>query len=240
MNHNDVDGFSIEELDSLFDTDDQPESSPVDDSAVSQDGQQESTPVDTTKAFAKRLRESTDKARSEERENIAKTLGYESYAKMLEERQNKVLSDKGLDPTEVSPVIDQLVQERLNNDPRMKELDEYRKQQIKEYGKKELAEITQLTDGAITSFSQLPKEVIDLWSAKGSLKAAYLELEGENLITRIKSEQSKGTTAHLATAAGGAPAPSKQRPLTAEEKEVWKFFNPTMTDEELNNKMVDK
>lgn len=34
--------------------------------------------VDQTKAFAKRLKEFTEKARSEERENIAKSFGYEN------------------------------------------------------------------------------------------------------------------------------------------------------------------
>ena len=122
----------------------------------------------------------------------------------------------------------------------MLELAELRRKQVEEFGKKELAEITKLTDGKITSLAQLPKEVIDLWKTKGSLKSAYLELEGERLITQIKSNQNKGTTSHLNNPSGSQTPPASKRPLTAEEKKRWLFFNPHTTPEELDKIMVDK
>lgn len=196
------------------------------------------TEVDKTKAFAKRLKESTDKARKEEREAIAKSLGFESYDALQKSHETRVLEDKGLDPEQASEAIDELVKKRLENDPRMKELDEFKKQRVKEFGEKELAEITKLTNGEITKLSQLSKEVIDLWAKKGSLKAAYIELEGEKLITKIRSEQSKGSTAHLANPSGVKGSTTK-RLLTAQEKQIWKMFNPQMTEEELNKQTVD-
>lgn len=194
--------------------------------------------VDKTKAFAKRLKESTDKARKDEREAIAKSLGFSSYDELQKSRETKLLEEKGLDPEQASDAIDELVKKRLENDPRMKELDELRKLRIKEFGEKELAEISKLTGGEITKFSQLSKEVIDLWTKKGSLKAAYMELEGEKLITKIRSEQSKGTTSHLANPSN-SKQPSNKRFLTDAEKKVWRQFNPRMTDEELNKITVD-
>jgi vacuolar-type H+-ATPase subunit H len=158
---------------------------------------------------------------------------------MQKNREEKVLEEKGLDPTQASEAIDELVKKRIESDPRMKELEEFKKQRIKEFGEKELAEISKLTNGEITKFSQLSKEVIDLWTKKGSLKAAYLELEGEKLITKIRSEQSKGTTSHLSNPSGPTGSNGTKRSLTAEEKKVWKKFNPHMTDEELNKIMVD-
>ena len=131
------------------------------------------------------MKESTDKARQEERETIAKELGYESYDQLQKSRENKVLEDKGLDPEPASEVINELVNKRIEDDPRMKELDELRKQRVKEFGEKELAEISTLTNGKVTKFSQLSKDVIDLWTKKRSLKSAYLELEGEKLITEM-------------------------------------------------------
>ena len=74
---------------------------------------------------------------------------------------------------------------------------------------------------------------------KGSLKAAYLELEGEKLITRIRSEQSKGSTGHLQNPSGGTPCQNTKRLLTDKEKAVWKQFHPHMTDDELNKMTVD-
>lgn len=195
--------------------------------------------VDKTKAFAKRLKESTDKVRQEEREAIAKSLGYESYEQMIKERETKKLEEKGIDPEQGSEVIDELVKQRIEADPRIKELEEYRKQRVKEFGERELAEINKLTNGEITSLAQLPKEVIDLWKTKGSLKAAYLELEGEKLITKIRSEQSKGSTGHLQNPSGGTPGQDTKRLLTDKEKAIWKQFHPHMTDDELNKMTVD-
>lgn len=247
---NGANDFTAEELEQLFADEIEPASPPADDVTGAQGGNegdgsangteaQSNTDVDTTKAFAKRLKESTDKVRTEEREAIAKSLGFDSYDALIKSRENKHLEENGIDPEVGSEVIDKLVKERIEADPRIKELEEYRKQRVKEFGEKELEEIKKLTDGEITSLAQLPKEVIDLWKTKGSLKAAYLELEGEKLITRIRSEQSKGSTAHLQNPAGSNPGQDKKRLLTDKEKQVWRQFNPHMTEEELNKITVD-
>ena len=245
---NGANGFTIEELEALMSDSNQatpPE--PDANNPQAEDGNNGSNTtnpansVDQTKAFAHRLKESTEKARNEERENIAKSLGYDSYEVMMKEREQSLLQEGGLDPEKVSPIVDKLVKARLDNDPRMKELDEFKKKQIAEFAKNEIAEISKLTDGEITDVKQLPKEVLDLWAKKGSLKSAYLELEGEKLITKMKSEQSKGTMTHMQQVSGGTdPSGSKhERPLTDDEKKYWKFFNPNISDEELNKKRVE-
>ena len=246
MNDYGANGFTAEELEELFREDDQQETPPADNNPQTDDkdsntgnGTDDSS-VDTTKAFAKRLKESTSKAVSEERERIAKSLGYESYADMEKKRETEIYTKNGLNPEDVSPIVDELVKARLENDPRIRELSEYRNQKVQEFGKKELAELTKLTDGAITSLSQLPKEVIERWSQTGSLVKAYMELEGVNLVTKIKNSYSKGSTSHMNTPSGSSAPEPKLRHLTDEEKRVWKFFNPSMTDEQLNNKMIDK
>ena len=236
-----VNEFTAAELEALFSDENQPETPPAGNEAESQqatDNKGNNVDVDKTKAFAKRLKESTDKARLEEREAIAKSLGYESYEAMQKSRENKLLEEKGLDPEQASATIDEIVKKRIEEDPRIKELEEFRRQRVKEFGEKELAEIAKLTNGEVTKFNQLSKEVIDLWTKKGSLKAAYLELEGEKLISKIRSEQSKGSTAHL-TNPSGSTAQSNKRFLNEKEKQIWKQFNPHMTDEELNKITVD-
>lgn len=231
-----VDELSYEEIKGLFEDDNQQESP----TAQQEETNQQPDDVSQTKAFAKRLKESTDKVRVEEREAIAKSLGYNSYEELQKSNERKTYESHGLDPDEVAPIVDEMVEQRLASDPRMKELERFRAKQVEEFGKKELAEITKLTNGEITKFEQLPKEVVDLWKQKGSLKAAYLELKGEELILKARSEQSKGSTAHLANVTGQGGNEVDKRPLTQEEKKMWKFFNPSMTDEELNKKMVDK
>lgn len=241
-----VNEFTIAELEQLFDSEFEQVPPPVEEKTDAQgaddDKKEQNVPtddIDKTKAFAKRLKESTDKVRQEEREAIAKSLGYESYEKLVKENETKKLEEKGIDPQQGSEVIDELVRQRIEADPRIKELEEYRKQRVKEFGERELAEISKLTNGKITSLAQLPKEVIDLWKTKGSLKSAYLELEGEKLINKIRSEQSKGSTDHLANPSGSTPPPSNKRPLNDKEKAIWRQFNPHITDDELNSKFVE-
>lgn len=246
--NNGANEFSIEELEELFEDNQQEDTPPAeennepqsDSQTETEEGKTNSNNVETTKAFAHRLKESTEKARREEREAIAKSLGYDSYDDMVKNREKDFIKDKGYDPEELSPVIDELLKARIDNDPRMKELEDLRKQSIAEFGKRELAEITKLTGGQITRLDQLSKEVLDAWKTKGSLKKAFLEVEGENLISKLRNEHSRGSTSHLVTPGSSNPAPSNKRLLTEEEKQMWRLFNPGISEEELNKKTVDK
>lgn len=233
-----VDELSVEELTDLFNEDVQQETPPADDGNPSPTNDDKD--VSQTKAFAKRLKESTDKARNEERETIAKTLGFSSYDELLKNNERKLYEDKGLDPDDVSPIVDALVQQKLDNDPRMKELEAFKKKQVEEFAKKELAEITKLTGGEITKLEQIPTEVMELWKTKGSLKKAYLELEGEKLLNKVRGEQSRGSTSHLASPSGRSGVDNTKRPLTADERKAWRVFYPNITEEELNKKLVDR
>ena len=242
--------FTPEELEALFKDEDTQETPPAEDNQTNtqetganndeQNAGNTANPVTTTKAFANRLKESTAKAVASERERIAKDLGFDSYDAMVKNREKKALEDKGLDPDVVSPVIEDLVKQRIDNDPRMKELQTLRDRQLVEFGKKELKELTELTGGKITSLAQLSPEVKEAWAKKGSLTAAYMELEGVNLVRGMRSEQSKGSTSHLNSPSGGANVPSGERFLTEEEKQYWRFFNPGMSEEELNKKTIKK
>jgi len=239
--------FTLEELEEIFKGEGEQETPPADDGKSptepstpegNNDGKTTNVPVDQTKAFSHRLKESVSKKVAEERENIAKTMGYDSYDAMLKSKEVKLIKDKGYDPSELEPLIEQLLENRLKNHPGLKELESYKQRQAEEYAKKELADLTKLTGGEITSLEQLPKAVLDEWAKTGSLKSAYLQIEGEKLITKVRSSQSKGDTTHLKSPQGGTPPPTNTRPLTAEEKSVWKYFNPGMTEEELNKKTV--
>lgn len=197
-------------------------------------------PETQTQAFAHRLKEATTKARNEERESIAKSLGYESYADMQKSREEDLLKEKGFDPDEVSPVVEELVKKRLAEDPRLQELDAYRQERVTAWAQKELTELSELTNGKITDMASVPKDVLELWKTKGSLKAAYLELHGEKLIREMQSGvasgQSRGSTGHL-NSLNGTPAPSSntgKRPFTEHEKQIYKLFNPGITDEQLS------
>jgi hypothetical protein len=242
---NGVDGIDFSAISELFGDNTQQVSPPAVDGTThgTDDGssnEETNGQIENTKAFAKRLNEKTEKARLEEREKIAKDFGYESYDSMVKEREKKLLEDKGLTPEEVSPIVEELVSKRLNDDPRMQELNELRRQRTEEFAKEELAKLNKLTDGAITSMNQIPKDVIDEWTKTGSLTGAYMKLHGEELLIKVKSEQSNGSTGHLKTPGAGSNIETGKRLLTKEELKVCKAFNPKMTDEELSKIMVDK
>ena len=232
--------ITLKELEDLFNDDVEQEQSPTANGTTNPDSSDEQKDVSQTKAFAKRLAEEKTKVANEEREKIAKELGYNSYQELQLSKEKKLYEEKGLDHDEISPLVNQLVEEKLNSDPRMKELEQFRSRQVEEFAKRELEEITKLTGGEITDLKQIPQEVIELWKKKGSLKSAYLELKGEELILKARSAQSKGSTSHLNQPSGSSAGAETKRHLTAKEREMWKFFNPSLTDEELDKKLVDK
>ena len=248
MNGNGANSFTLEELEALFNDGAAQETPPATEKTETQEDGKTGTEdtgntqnnVETTKAFSERLKASTAKAVAAERENIAKSLGYDSYDALLKSKEEQVFKDNGLDASVVNPVIEELVKQRIDNDPRMKELAGYREKQIQEFGRKELAELKELTGGKIVTMSQLSREVLDEWAKSGSLVNAYMKMEGANLVRSMRGEQNKGTTDHLQNPSGSNSAPTGKRYLTDDEKRVWKMFNPKMTDEELNKKTVDK
>ena len=188
------------------------------------------------KAFSIRL--------NEEREKIAKEAGFESYEDMRKKRELKKIEEKGLDPEVTSPLIDDLVKQRLEQDPRIKEYEELKKKEeereFKEWCDKEVKQLSSLTDGKIKSLSDVPQDVVKLSEKTGSLKSAYLQLHGEELIAQMKlkqtSQESRGTTDHLAQVKEGTSATGKTRPLTSEERRAYKMINRNITEEELDKK----
>lgn len=189
---------------------------------------------DETKAFSIRL--------NEEREKIAKQAGFSSYEEMLKKNEQKKIEDTGLDPEIASPLIEKLVNERIENDPRLKELETYKKQekdrQFKEWCEQELKSLTKLTDGQIKSMNDVPADVIKLSEKTGSLKSAYMQLHGEALVNQIKAKQiakdSKGTTDHLVQPVGAGAQVGQTRPLTEAERKAYRMINRSITDAELD------
>ena len=237
--------FSMEELQDLFggnDAQKAPAANEGNEPATQEqtEGQSEQKETDPTETqvFARRLKERTDKAVAEERERIAQSLGYASYEDMQKQKEHKMLEDKGLDPEQVSPIVDELVKKKLEEDPRIKELEQFKQKQVQEFAQRELSEISKLTGVKYESLNQLPQDVIEDWRKTGSLKKSYIALHGEELIMKARSAQQKGDTSHLQSSGGATPTPSTGRAMTDKEKAIYKMFNPSVSDEELNKKTI--
>lgn len=224
-------GSSLEELQKLLDGDTGTATPPS--TEVATQGEQTPQPqepnpqVDQTKAFAKRLAEEKEKIRKEEREAAAKEAGYDSYDAMIKHRANQTVEEAGLDPEAFQGVFNKLYEEKIKEDPRMRELEEYRNAKAMEWANNGLKEITELTNGKITKLDQLEPEIFQSVKQGQSLADAYLSLHGREVVEQLRHSQqaakSEGSTSHLG-GSSSTPTPTTTRSLTPEEAKIMAQF----------------
>lgn len=201
----------------------------------------ETNPVITTKAVSERINEVRRKTQTETRDSVAKELGFNSYTEMManksKQQETEIIKEAGLDEEAVAKTVEQLVNKRLAEDPRMKKLEEFETQQRADFVSKQLKEINELTGNTFTEIGQLPPDTLKMWELTGDLKKSYLATQGEGMIRQIKESAKRGSTTHLAE--GGNANNIKVRPLTEEEKAMYRWVNPNISEEELNKKTVE-
>lgn len=190
-----------------------------------------------TKAMSNRINEVKAKTEKETRDTIAKELGYDDYAAMQKAKEKQTLKDAGLDDAEIEPIIQKLVDKRFAEDPRMKRLEELEARDKANFVKDQLKEINKFAGTTYKNVSELPAEVLTMWEKTGNLKQAYLATQGEDLITKGRAGNQNGTLAHLANP-GTVGTGLRERPLTEEEKNIWRATIPDITEEELNKKTM--
>ena len=128
-----------------------------------------------TKAVSERINTVRKKAESETEERVAKELGYDSYEAMRKANENKLLKSAGIDETdeELMAAINKIVEQRINDNPRMKKLAEIEEDEKNKFVKAQLKEINEMTGNKFTSIDELPKETLDMWGKIGNLSQAY-------------------------------------------------------------------
>lgn len=203
--------------------------------------QQEEKPIqepsEMTKAMSNRINEVKIKTEKETRDAMAKELGYENYAALQKAREKQELKDAGLDDEDLEPIIQKLLDKRFAEDPRMKRLEELEAKDKATFVRDQLKEINKFAGTTYKEVSDLPDEVLSMWEKTGNLKQAYLATQGEALITKSLAGKQNGSLAHLANPSSVGSG-VKERPLTEEEKAIWRATIPDITDEELNKKTM--
>lgn len=240
--NNGVKDSSLADLEALLNGDDE-ETPPSPNSDATSGASPAPTPIaqteepkkeSETQAFARRLRESTEKARKEEQEAIAKKLGKSSYEELIKDAETKEFKDKGLDPDVAKEVFDKMFEERLKADPRFKELEEYRASKAKEWGEAQMAELSKLTGGKITKIEQLDEATLKRGQQEGSFVSAYMALHGAELIADMRlngvAKQQQKTTGHLTNPTATPPDTSFREPAPEEKAILAQFaqFSPSM------------
>ena len=181
--------------------------------------------VDQTKAFAKRLKEETTKAKLEAREEIAKSFGYDSWDDYYNSQTNSKLLDKGLDPDSVRPVLEDLIK----NDPQYIEAMKYKAE--KEELEKEIFasnSIKALNEEMGTNFKsvqELGSQVIDLWNKGIPLAQAYAAYNYDKIRQNAikKSNAEDNGKSHLKTLTGGNEK-TQTRELSQDELSIFRSF----------------
>lgn len=197
----------------------------------------EEKPVDQTKAFAKRLKEEVEKARTSERENIAKSYGYENWEEFNKAQTDSKLLDNGLDPETVRPVLQKLIQSDPDYLEGIRYKQEKQKLEADIWAEQELARMNSKLGTSVKSINELDPQTIELWNNGMSLEKAYVsqhydELK-ENTIASTKSAIGSGKE-HLSSVSK-SPAPGLEREISAEELKIFKRINPDMSEEAIKN-----
>lgn len=195
----------------------------------------ETEPVDQTKAFAKRLREETEKVRQNERENIAKSFGYGSWQEYADAQTNNKLLNEGLDPETVRPVI----QDLIKNDPEYIEAMKFKAE--KEALEKELfatnsiRELNAKFGTNFKSINDLDQETINDWNKGTPLEKAFaannygLLIENAVKQANVVKDNGKG---HMKTVTGNTTQ-TTAREVSKSEIDVARAFG--FTEEQLRN-----
>jgi len=200
---------------------------------VEQSASPTETPVDQTKAFAKRLKEEVEKARTSERENIAKSYGYESWEDFNKHQTDSKLLDSGLDPETVRPVLKDLIQSDPDYIEGIRYKQEKQKLEADIWAEQELQRMNSKLGTSLKDVSELDEKTVELWNKGMSLEQAYVSQHFEELqqkaIASTKSSIGSGKE-HLSNNTNSSTT-GVTRELSAEEMRIFKRINPDMSDE---------
>lgn len=185
----------------------------------------------TTQIFAKRLKESTEKARAEERLNIAQLNGFTTWEEYQENISNSKLLDKGLDPDKVKPILKELIQ----NDPEYKEAIAIRKEKEKLeqelWAKTQLENLNKKFNTSFTKIDELDADTVDLWNKGVDLEKAYAAYNYDKISKAPPAKKEDGKT-HLNNPTVQQPTGGERRKPTSEELRWFKVLNKGKSEEE--------
>lgn len=217
------DDFDEIDIDDLFKD---PEATPASDPSSK-------LPENLTLAMTKRINEVKAKTEKEAQDKVAKELGYDSYAEMKKAQEADLLRKHGYNPEDLEEVIEPLLQKRLADDPRFKQLEALQAREREAYIAAQLAAINETT-GQQLKMADLPQATLDLWAKGIELEQAYYATHGKTIITKGVNKENNGSMGHLANGSGAGHV--KTRRLTEEEKALYRTINPYITEEELSKK----
>lgn len=183
---------------------------------------------DVTKIVSKRL--------NEEREKLAKAIGFDSWDSAMNSGLDKKLLDAGIEPTTAKPVIESIV----NSHPKVLEAEALL---AKEREKREQAELGLLNAKygvTINSYNDLDSDTKKLVDNGVPIEKAYLAIHMDEL--QGKTATNKATTVatnslnHMTSIPGGAVAPASDAiSVSPQEVASVRQYLPNASEEDIKN-----
>ena len=185
---------------------------------------------DATKAYSERLNADRAKMRQEVENEMAQSMGYTTWDEYRAAQRKKVITDAGLEPEQVEPVVSKL----LASDPAVIAARELKAAQEKvasdEANKSELLALNSTYGTEFKSMDELDDATKVLIEKGVPLVKAYgIEHLDDVVKTREQVIPSKG---HLVSVVGSGKS-STPKVVTPKQMEVFRLFNPDASDEQI-------
>lgn len=185
---------------------------------------------DATKAYSDRLNADRAKMRQEVENEMAQSMGYTTWDEYRAAQRKKVITDAGLEPEQVEPVVSKL----LASDPAIIAARELKAAQEKvasdEANKSELLALNSTYGTEFKSMDELDDATKVLIEKGVPLVKAYgIEHLDDVVKTREQVIPSKG---HLVSVVGSGKS-STPKVVTPKQMEVFRLFNPDASDEQI-------
>jgi len=193
-----------------------------------------------TKAFSKRLKEEKEKIKKEisreERNNIAKTLGYDNYEQLSNSLIDKELIDKGYEPEDIKPFLEKIVKQH----PEYKKLQEFKEEQERKEAERwsndQLNNLNNKYGTDFKSIDDLDEETIRLFNNGVALDKAFAVNNYEYVEKQAyKKLKRNGGKDHLKEVGGNSPSTKAIPKANNDDLKLFKRFNPDATEEEIND-----
>lgn len=200
------------------------------------DGNPENIPVDQTKAFAERLKTERVKIEREARNELAQSLGYDSWEDLKRENEDKMLTASGLDAEKVKPIVDKLVETHPDVIEAKKLKDEKAAEDLKKEETDALFSLNQKYGTTFSALSDLDEATQSLYKKGVPLDKAYAAEHFDDLVkSHAPSRLSKD---HLSPV-GNSGSSTPPRVISEQEMALMRRFNPGVSDDDIR-KYINK
>lgn len=190
--------------------------------------------VSETKAYSERLNKDRERIRNEERNTIAKSFGFDSWDTFAQSQNNKLMTENGLDPDTVNPIIEKL----LENNPKYQDALRYKKEkeelEMKIWAKDELTKLNNKFGTSYNSVDELGEDVVKAWNGGLDLQRAYAAYNYDSIAEHAKKTViATGGKDHMKSATSGSVTVTPSKQIDSATMYWMKQINPNMSDDDI-------